>query len=309
MFIRQSEARFLERRFCAQQVNYKILPFTDYDIPEAMELKNALGWNQTVADWKRFIYLAGGGCFKVVIDNHLAATCFLFIRDHIAWLAMVIVKEEYKRRGIGRALMEKSLEYCKDRGITLIKLDGTREAYPLYRGFGFLDEGELGMFKGRIGGLNYARPHTPGLKLKQVSVKDFDGIISIDTEAFGVSRATMIERLLLDYPERGFVAGEKEISGYILFKPGHHSYQIGPFVASSPREANALLEATIERIGMENREADICIFSPLNYQAAARLFERKGFTCVRRLIRMYKGKNMLRGRAEMLYALSGPEKG
>jgi len=295
-----------------EKLNYQILPFTEDDIPEAMELKNALGWNQTVAEWKRFIYLAEESCFKVVIDRHLAATCFLFIRDHIAWLAMLIVKEEYKRRGIGRALMEKSLEYCKHRGITLIKLDGTREAYPLYRGFGFLDEGEVGMFKGRIGSLNNARPyahHAPGLKLKQVDLKDLEGIVSIDTEAFGVSRAAMIERLLLDYPESGFVAGEKEISGYVLFKPGHHSYQIGPLIASSPREANALLEAVIERIGLENRKADICIFSPLSYSAAAHLFERKDFTCVRRLIRMYKGNKMLRGCDEMLYALSGPEKG
>ena len=274
-----------------------------------MDLKNALGWNQTVADWKRFIYLAGEGSFKVILEDRLAATCFLFIRDHIAWLAMLIVKEEYKRRGIGRALMEKSLECCKERGITLIKLDGTQEAYPLYRGFGFLDEGEVGMFKGRIGSLNNVRPHAPGLKLKQVHVKDLQGIVSIDTEAFGVSRAAMIERLLLDYPERGFIAGEKEISGYILFKPGHHSYQIGPLIASSRKEAEVLLEAVIERIGLENRKADICIFSPLNYPAAAQLFEITGFTCVRRLIRMYKGKNMLRGRDKMLYALSGPEKG
>lgn len=292
-----------------KKLNYQILPFTEDDIPEAIDLKNALGWNQTAADWKRFLYLAEESCFKVVIDRHLAATCFLFIRDHIAWLAMLIVKEEYKRRGIGRALMEKSLEYCKDRGITLIKLDGTQEAYPLYRGFGFLDEGEVGMFKGRIGSLNNARPHTPGLKLKQVDLNDFEGIVSIDTEVFGVSRAAMIERLLLDYPESGFVAGEKEISGYILFKPGHHSYQIGPFVASSRKEAEVLLEAVIERIGIGKGKADICIFSALNYPAAAQLFEMKGFTRVRRLIRMYKGKNMLRGRDEMLYALSGPEKG
>jgi len=295
-----------------EKLNYQILPFTEGDIPEAMDLKNALGWNQTIADWKRFLWLAGESCFKVAIDRHLAATCFLFIRDHIAWLAMLIVKEEYKRRGIGRALMGKSLEYCKDRGITLIKLDGTQEAYPLYRGFGFLDEGEVGMFKGRIGSLNNARPHAhhaPGLKLKQVDLKDLEGIVSIDTEAFGVSRAAMIEGLLLDYPESGFVCGEKKISGYILFKPGHHSYQIGPLIASNRKEAEVLLEAVIERIGLENRKVDICIFSLLNYPAAVRLFERKGFACVRRLIRMYKGENMLRSRDEMLYALSGPEKG
>ncbi|HEB10230.1 MAG TPA: hypothetical protein ENI06_03335 [Spirochaetales bacterium] len=165
------------------------------------------------------------------------------------------------------------------------------------------------MFKGKIGSLNYARSYAPGLRLKQVDSKDLEGIGSIDTEAFGVSRAAMIERLLLDYPGSGFISGEKEISGYVLFRPGHHSYQIGPFVASSPREANALLAAVIERIGMENRKADICIFSLLNYPAAAQLFERKGFTCVRRLIRMYKGENMLHGRDKMLYALSGPEKG
>jgi len=36
-----------------EKLNYQILAFTEDDIPEAMELKNGLGWNQTVADWKR----------------------------------------------------------------------------------------------------------------------------------------------------------------------------------------------------------------------------------------------------------------
>ncbi len=291
------------------RLNYKILPFTEDDIPEAMDLKNALGWNQTVADWKRFLYLAGEGSFKVLIEYRLAATCFVFIRDHIAWLAMLIVKEEYKRRGIGRALMEKSLTYCKERGIKLIKLDGTQEGYPFYKRFGFLDEGAVGMFKGKIGSLDYVRSLASGLKPKRVEMTNLEGIISIDTEAFGVGRAALIERLFVDYPESGFISGVKAISGYILFKPGHHSYQIGPLIASSRMEAEALLDAAIERIGIENRKADICIYSLLNYPDAARLFKRKGFACVRRLIRMYKGENVLQGRENMLYILSGPEKG
>ena len=33
------------------------------DIPEAMRLKDLAGWNQTAADWERFLSAGPEGCF------------------------------------------------------------------------------------------------------------------------------------------------------------------------------------------------------------------------------------------------------
>ena len=38
-------------------MNIEIQPLREEDIPRAMELKNALGWNQTPEDWRRFLQL------------------------------------------------------------------------------------------------------------------------------------------------------------------------------------------------------------------------------------------------------------
>lgn len=47
---------------------------------------------------------------------------------------------DYRRKGIGKALMERIFEYCRDRGIYYLSLevrDSNKSAIALYEGFGF----------------------------------------------------------------------------------------------------------------------------------------------------------------------------
>lgn len=62
---------------------------------------------------------------RVVSDSH----CF-------AWIADVIVDPEYRRRGIGRWMMECIMDHPDVRETTL-QLLRTRDAHPLYSPFGF----------------------------------------------------------------------------------------------------------------------------------------------------------------------------
>ena len=47
---------------------------TPADIPAAMRLKQAAGWNQTVAGWNTILRLAPETCFGLEYDCTLAAT-------------------------------------------------------------------------------------------------------------------------------------------------------------------------------------------------------------------------------------------
>ena len=54
-----------------------------------------------------------------------------------AHIMNVYVREEYRRRGIAREMMEILLDEAKSRGVSQITLDATESGRPLYRALGF----------------------------------------------------------------------------------------------------------------------------------------------------------------------------
>lgn len=54
-----------------------------------------------------------------------------------AHIMNVYVREEYRRRGIAREMMEMLLDEAKSRGVTQITLDATESGRPLYQALGF----------------------------------------------------------------------------------------------------------------------------------------------------------------------------
>ena len=111
------------------------------DIPAAMRLKEAAGWNQTEDDWRNVLRLAPGGCFGLVENDTLAATATaVSYGTDLGWIGMVLTHPDFRGRGFARALMEHALDYLSARGVRCVKLDATDMGYPLYRNLGFEDE-------------------------------------------------------------------------------------------------------------------------------------------------------------------------
>src|SRR5687767_9910723 len=114
---------------------------TSADVPQALELSAAAGWNQTPADWERMIELEPRGCFGIEADNRLVATTTLLTygRD-MAWIGMVLTHVDYQRRGYARLLVTAALELAAARAIPCTKLDATDQGRSLYASLGFEDE-------------------------------------------------------------------------------------------------------------------------------------------------------------------------
>src|ERR1044071_2232747 len=117
------------------------------DIPSAMRLKEAAGWNQTEADWRRLLSLQPNGCFAAVKDGRLVGTTTTTIYDELAWIGMVLVDPQYRRQGIAVQLMNVALEYLNGK-VETIKLDATELGQPVYEKFGFAAESEVERWSG-----------------------------------------------------------------------------------------------------------------------------------------------------------------
>src|SRR5262249_23102205 len=121
-----------------------IRPLSISDIPDAMALVHQAGWNQTPADWMRFLATTPAGCFKALVDGRLVGTVTTLAYDErLAWIGMVLVDRAHRSRGIGRLLMETVLDYADRTRIRCVMLDATPAGHEMYGKFGFIEQERL----------------------------------------------------------------------------------------------------------------------------------------------------------------------
>src|SRR5438128_556209 len=105
---------------------------TAADVSFGMRLKAANGWNQTEADWHRYLDLQPDGCFVAEIDGNPVGTLTTCIFGTVAWIAMMLVDVSQRRRGIGLALMQHAIDFLTHEGVISIRLDATPLGQRLY---------------------------------------------------------------------------------------------------------------------------------------------------------------------------------
>ncbi|NOY01032.1 MAG: GNAT family N-acetyltransferase, partial [Verrucomicrobia bacterium] len=159
----------------------------DEDLVFANEVRNIAGWNQTLTDWRRFISLQPNGCFIAEWNGEPAgtATTTCYGKD-LAWIGMVLVHPDFRRRGLGKALLEHCITYLRDdQKIRCVKLDATPEGQPLYEKLGFNAEWSLKRWVGNGGGNTDNCPHD---RITETSLK-------LDREIFGADRKNLLKSL------------------------------------------------------------------------------------------------------------------
>jgi GNAT superfamily N-acetyltransferase len=258
---------------------------TPDDLPAAMRLKEAAGWNQTEADWRNVLELEPEGCFGIEAGGAIAATttAIRYGRE-LAWIGMVLTDPAYRGRGFARRLMEHALAWLD--GARVVKLDATAMGRPLYEKLGFVDECPIERW-GRNPAWTRDAPGLPG---------GFDA--ALDREAFGADRSAVLARVALESAavEDGFAMG----------RPGSRARYFGPCVARSETAARRLLECFLSRHSGAMVYWDLL---PGN-AGAVRLAEAHGFQRLRSLARMARpaGAGLAR-KDEFVYAIAGFEYG
>ena len=282
----------------------QLRPLTREDLAFADALRALAGWNQTLADWERFLELEPAGCFLAEWQGAAAGTATTTVYGaELAWIGMVLVHPEYRRRGIGHALLERSLEYLSTRGVRCIKLDATPEGKRVYASFGFQDEWTLTRWE-RLH--FHSPPAARGPRIREWQDADGDAVHAIDAAGFGVSRSRILQRLAES--SRLALVSESEpgrIAGYGLLRVGARALYLGPGVAASSEIAVELAEALLATTRHEKVFWDI----PDQNIPAATWAEQHGFIRQRPLIRMYLGENLPPGDPHKQFAIAGPELG
>jgi len=276
-----------------------IRTMTVEDLPMGMRLRSQAGFNQTEADWRRFLDLEPDGCFVAELDGEPVGTVTNCLFGPVGWVAMLLVDERFRGRGIGTRLTRHALDYLERRGVATARLDATPRGRVVYEKLGFVAEYELARLEGTA-------PHgaSPGT-VACLTPDRLDALVALDEQATGTPRRRLIERLCGERPEATWVfpAGDK-IAGYLTLRAGANATQIGPCVALSNEAGRALGDAALAFCAGKRVFVDV----PVDNRPAMRWAESKGLVVQRPFTRMRRGEPVV-DRPALLWASSGPEKG
>jgi predicted N-acetyltransferase YhbS len=276
-----------------------IRPMTAADLSLGLRLAEQAGWNQTQADWQRFLRLDPQGGFVAEWLGQPVGTVTTFLFGHVAWIATVLVDEPFRRQGIGTRLVQHALAHLDEHGVSTVRLDATEFGRPIYERFGFTPGYELARFEGRAG-------RCPGNHAVQPLVSDLtDAAIELDRRVTGTDRRCLLEELFQQtlHHAWAFVDGD-ELIGYATVRRGRRAYQIGPAAAVTNEAGRELLDQTLLHCEGERVFVDI----PHENRMALAWAENRGLRRQRRFVRMSRGDPVPEQPSQM-WATSGPEKG
>jgi GNAT superfamily N-acetyltransferase len=205
------------------------------DLPRAAALSALVGWNQVEADWSVFL---DQGEVRLLQDakQGLAATAALLpYGTQLAWISMVLVHPDQRRRGFATALLRWAMQARP--GIGCLALDATPAGRQVYGLLGFADI------------FGFARWSLPGtlppqdIPVRPMTEADWPMVLALDAMAFGAPRQALL---------RGFAARAPALvaeGGFVLARDGLRTPQIGPVVAQDEATACALVAAARAALG------------------------------------------------------------
>ena len=259
-----------------------IRTMTSKDLPAALCLSTSVGWNQIAADWQRMLLLEPGGCFVAERDGDVVGTTLCCTFGPVAWLAMVIVREDQRGCGLGRELVRAGLEYSRQKGIRTVRLDATRLGEAVYRKQGFVPQFELV----RMGGIvsTSAASHGPAHRVVSAEPSQFEQLIHLDHDGTRTDRGKLLRRLFSEWSPLVAVSSLGQIDGFLASRKGRLSTQFGPMSGTEAAAVDLLSQALANSCG-QPVIADI----PVHRKSLLKVARDFGLTEQRTLLRMCYG--------------------
>ena len=117
----------------------------DGDLIAAQAITRALSWPHRMEDWERMLALGVGVAVRAQ-DGSLAGTGIAWPwGEGAATVGLILVREAFQRRGLGRLIMVELARRLPDR---VLRLNATQAGLRLYESLGFRRVGTVRQFQG-----------------------------------------------------------------------------------------------------------------------------------------------------------------
>ncbi|MFW9914805.1 MAG: GNAT family N-acetyltransferase [Candidatus Thorarchaeota archaeon] len=157
--------------------------------------------------------------------------------SRVGWIGQLIVKEEFRRQGIGRTLLKKQLSELRNSGCATIGLDAVPAMIPFYESEGFSCAQKS---------LRFNLPWTKGhlhQSVRRAVENDLESIFRFDKFFTGLNRFELLKNTLNCFPDGMLVqSSDGQIAGYLAFRYRPNLVQVGPWISPSQKMAKELLQ-------------------------------------------------------------------
>jgi GNAT superfamily N-acetyltransferase len=217
-------------------------PLTAAELDDAETLVREAGWNQNAADWRTFLDLGTVHAVRSGEGRLVATAATLPYGGRFAWIGMVLVAGDYRRRGLATRLLRRCMDDLISARLVPV-LDATRNGRAVYRPLGFEDTWGFHRLElsGRISAMDM--PSAPeGITIAPIADSVWPAVLAYDAAAFGADRSALLARLRGRLPAAGHVAERSgRVVGFVLGRDGRTTSQIGPLIAEDDAITRALL--------------------------------------------------------------------
>lgn len=213
------------------------------DLPDMAALRESVGW--TAQDWALRAVLDGPGARCVVVDapDGIAGVGSGISYGALGFVGNMIVTEDWRRRGIGAAILEAILEFLVDeRGCRRLELFATPSGRPLYARYGFeLTDPSVMVSLPRSTALDV----DPAVEI--TDAVDLGELADYDVSRFGGDRRRLLT-MMADDPHRPLLVARRAgaVVGFAWLRID--GPRLGPFIADAPAVAATLLAEAFRRI-------------------------------------------------------------
>jgi GNAT superfamily N-acetyltransferase len=256
------------------------------DIPSLIQLRLHEGWHRNDALLAALTDFEGGRIFVVRtardaapdspaapdMDVIVASTSAL-AAGPIGVVGNVVVRGGFRGAGLGRLVMESTLDWMRQRGVRAVYLDATSAGRPLYYKLGFVGVGRSWFAHAPLSSLDLASlaalaSESGALQTAQRDPTALSHIAGLDLAAFGGDRLGLLQRLLVQDDSWLYTANDPigAPAGYTLLRltrTPSAAVRLGPLVASTPAAAASLMLAALGddapwRLVLDATEAASC---------------------------------------------------
>ena len=270
------------------------------DLVAADELRQLAGWNQTIDDWRLLLSFEPHGCFVAVQEGQVIGTVTTTRYGRaMAWIGMMLVHPDHRRRGIGTRLMRRALDHLQECGVDCIRLDATPAGQPVYEKLGFVSEWAMTRYQAT------AVSGTKDPSGRELAESDWPAVENLDAAAFGVARTRVLRALASRSRARLIWPTRAPIIGYGMLRAGSHRDYLGPLVCNSPEGASSLISTLLNSAAGRPVFWDV----PNENPVATTLARRFGFVPVRPIVRMQLGPNRVPNEPRAQLAIADPSIG
>ncbi|MBV8243615.1 MAG: GNAT family N-acetyltransferase, partial [Hyphomicrobiales bacterium] len=235
----------------------------------------------------------------------IATTATLPYGGRFAWISMVLVAGEYRRRGLATALLRQAMADLGAAKLVPV-LDATPDGRAIYRRLGFEDSWGFQRLIRRERQRAAGTVGAPaGVSVRPIADADWPALCAYDAAAFGADRSAVLAGLRGRLSAAELVAARgNAIAGFLLGRDGGLAAQIGPLIADDDAIAGALMARALDGI-----EGPLFVDLADSKRELRSVLDAHGFTAARPFTRMLWGSSARFDDAARTFAVVGPEFG